>query len=202
MPHLVRAGSLLALFVVGFLFFRSLSTSMSIEVIGLSRADDPRAWATRVVQHEPSAACTECHKEMNESWQASAHVGVRCENCHGLTKSHIEKARAGQEAPLVLAHARDLCLTCHAALSSRPADFPQVDPLAHATEVGGVQTDCTSCHNPHNPGIPPELAHTLEGRSACLACHGADEWKPVPPDHADRAEDVCLDCHTLKEEEG
>src|SRR3990170_685301 len=202
MSHLVRAGSLLIGLAVMFLFVRSFATTMSIEVIGLSSADNPRAWATRMVQHEPSVACTECHEETNKSWDASAHVGVRCEDCHGLTKSHIELARAGEDAPLALANARDLCLTCHAVLESRPADFPQVDPREHATEVGGVASDCTSCHNPHNPGIPPELAHTIEGRTACLACHGPDEWKPLPPNHADRTEDVCLNCHSLKEEGG
>ncbi len=202
MSHLVRAGSLLVGLAIMFVFFRSFATTLSIEYIGLSREDNPRAWATRTVQHEPTAACVECHEETNQSWEASAHVGVRCEDCHGLTKSHIEAARAGADAKLVLSNARDLCLTCHAGLESRPADFPQVNPLEHATEVGGVATDCASCHNPHAPGIPPALAHTLEGRDACMACHGPGEWQPLPPDHADRTQDMCLNCHSLKEEGG
>lgn len=202
MSHLVRAGALLIGLMITFLFVRSFATTLSIEYIGLSAEDNPRSWATRIVQHEPSAACVECHEETNLVWEASAHTGVRCEDCHGLTKPHIEAARAGGDAELVLSNARDLCLTCHAGLESRPEDFPQVDPLEHATEVGGVATDCTSCHNPHDPGIPPELAHTLEGRDACLACHGPDEWKPLPLNHADRTEDICLNCHSLKEEGG
>ncbi len=199
MPHLVRIGTVLVALAIMFLFVRSLATTLSIEYIGLSRADNPRSWATRVVQHESSTACAECHKETNDSWQASAHVVIACEDCHGLTKTHIEEARAGGDTSLALSNGRDLCVTCHAGLTSRPAGFPQVDPLKHATEVGGVASNCASCHNPHDPGIPPELAHTVEGRSACLACHGLDQWKPLPPDHANRTEDMCLNCHSLKE---
>jgi predicted CXXCH cytochrome family protein len=202
MSHLVRAAGLLIGLLIMFFFVRSFATTLSIEYIGLSAADNPRAWATRVVQHEPSTACAECHEETNKTWDGSAHVGVRCEDCHGLTKAHIEAARAGEDAPLVISNARDLCLTCHAKLDSRPEDFPQVDPLEHATDVGAAETNCASCHNPHDPGIPPELAHTLDGRDACLACHGPDEWKPLPPDHANRTEDICLNCHNLKEEGG
>lgn len=198
MSHLARAGALLVLFVGGFLFLRTVSTSMSIEFIGLSKTDNPRLWATRLVEHEPSNACTSCHKETSDSWQASAHVTVSCEDCHGLAKTHIAQAQAGQPAPLTLANARDLCLTCHAGLTSRPSGFPQVDPAQHVSQVGGsAGASCTSCHNPHSPGIPPEIPHTLEGRAACLACHGADKWKPVPADHADKTEDMCLRCHTV-----
>jgi hypothetical protein len=41
----------------------------------------------------------------------------------------------------------------------------------------------------------PAIPHTLEGRSACLTCHGADKMKPVPADHAGRADATCTGCH-------
>jgi hypothetical protein len=41
----------------------------------------------------------------------------------------------------------------------------------------------------------PAIPHTLEGRSACLACHGPGKVKPVPADHAGRAESTCTGCH-------
>jgi hypothetical protein len=169
-------------------------------VLGLSSADNPREWATRAVQNQSSAVCAECHESTNDSWKASAHTSVSCENCHGPTKSHIEKARNHEEAPLAVADARDLCLKCHAAVSSRPASFPQVEALTHGALAEGVTTSCTSCHNSHNPGIPPEITHTLVERSDCLACHGPEEWKPIPKDHLEIAPDACLKCHTLKEE--
>ncbi len=44
---------------------------------------------------------------------------------------------------------------------------------------------------------PPLVPHTLEGRSACLACHqtGVGEASQVPADHSGRGNDVCLSCH-------
>jgi hypothetical protein len=41
----------------------------------------------------------------------------------------------------------------------------------------------------------PAIPHTLEGRSACLTCHGPGKLKPVPADHEGRTEAVCTGCH-------
>jgi hypothetical protein len=200
MSHLVRVALLLVLLVAVFLFTRSISTTVSIDFIGLSHDDNPREWAMLPVVNQASTTCAECHEATNASWETSAHVTVSCENCHGPTKTHIEKARNHEEAPLAIADARDLCLTCHAALSSRPPDFPQVDTAEHGVLLKGTGTSCASCHNPHDPGIPPVITHTLEGRPDCLACHGPDEWDPVRPSHADVTVDDCLKCHNPKEE--
>ena len=203
MSHMVRAALLLVLFLTGLLFVRSVSTKVSIEFIGLSRADNPSLWATRPVQNQSSATCAECHAARDISRQMSAHASVRCENCHGPAKAHAEDPNNPANAPLVLADSRSLCLTCHAKLASRPADFPQVDPTTHSTVLEGTTLSCASCHNPHNPGIPPPIPHTLEGRSDCLICHGADKWKPLPAYLVDKAvaPDDCLKCHNPKEGE-
>jgi len=63
--------------------------------------------------------------------RSSANATVDCASCHGAPDEHIDLAHSGQDAPLVLADARDLCVTCHAALVSRPDGFPQVDPATH-----------------------------------------------------------------------
>ncbi len=200
MSHLVRAGLLLALFIVGFLFLRSVSTSVSIGFIGLSGGDNTRGWATLPVQNQSSSTCAECHEATNASWEASPHTSVSCESCHGSAKEHIEKARNEEEAPLALADGRDLCLTCHAELPSRPTDFPQVNRDDHGVLVKNVRTSCASCHNPHSPGIPPEITHPLEDRPQCLVCHGPDEWKPVRTSHADVTGADCLKCHSPQKE--
>jgi len=197
--HLARAGLALGVFIIAFAFLRSASSTVSVEVIGISHKDNPREWAMRPVVNQAPAACAECHETVNVSLSSSAHVAVGCEDCHGTTKAHIEKARNSEEAPLALADARDLCVTCHAKMSSRPADFPQVEVAIHAAPEDGIRTSCTSCHNPHDPGIPPEITHPLEGRSDCLACHGPDEWKPLPVSHAGVTVGDCLKCHSPKE---
>ncbi|MBI5500965.1 MAG: hypothetical protein HY907_12035 [Deltaproteobacteria bacterium] len=41
----------------------------------------------------------------------------------------------------------------------------------------------------------PAIPHTLEGRAACLTCHGEGKLKPAPADHAGRADATCTGCH-------
>jgi hypothetical protein len=203
MTHLLRAGLLLAVVVIGFIYAKSMSTVVSVDFIGLTHDDNSRAWAQRTVNNQDATACVECHKDTNNAWQSSgpgsAHLGVGCETCHGSTADHMVKARAGQPAPLRLADAKDLCLTCHQKVVGRPDSFPQIEPALHVQQLGGSASNCISCHTPHNPGIPPALPHSLEGRSDCTVCHAADKWKPFPLDHAKISPNACLTCHHPKE---
>ena len=201
MSGVTRAALLLVLLVtVAVLLMQTMTASVSVGLIGLTQEDNPQWWATRPVHNESAAACAECHEETNTAVRASAHATVDCESCHGAGDEHIDLARSGQDAPLVLTDARDLCVTCHAALVSRPDGFPQVDPATHGAPDSGVTSSCESCHNAHDPGFPPDIQHTLGGRSDCLACHGPDQWEPLPPSHADRPGDSCLSCHSPKEQ--
>ncbi len=200
MSHLARAGLLVVLFVVMFLFVRALSATVSIELIGLSHGDNPRQWASLPIVNQPSAACAECHEPINVSWELSDHATVTCENCHGATKDHIELARNDDEAPLAISDARDLCLFCHAELAARPPDFPQVDVATHSAPADGYAAPCTSCHNPHQPGIPPAVPHEIDRPPKCLACHGKGEWVPVSDAHVEPNNTECLTCHKPREE--
>jgi predicted CXXCH cytochrome family protein len=192
----VRGVLVVALLATVVLLMRTVTASVSVEVIGLTHEDNPRWWADRPVNNQPSAACADCHDATTEATTASAHATVNCDSCHGAAREHIDLARSGQEAPLALADGRDLCTTCHAGLDSRPEGFPQVDAVTHGAPANGVTSSCTSCHNPHDPGFPTVIKHALEGRSDCLVCHGPDEWQPVPPSHRDRSGDGCLECHS------
>ncbi len=198
----IKAGLVLvlALVIALGLFMRTMTSTVSVELIGLTHEDNPSWWANRPVQFATPASCVECHEATNQAISASAHATVSCESCHGAASRHIDLARSGQEAPLALADARDLCTTCHAGLASRPKDFPQVDPATHAAEAAGASASCVSCHNAHDPGFPPPIKHTLSERSDCLACHGPDQWQPVPPSHTGRAGDGCLTCHKREEQ--
>lgn len=48
---------------------------------------------------------------------------------------------------------------------------------------------------PGVPGASPSIKHPLDGRAACLACHGEDRTMPVPDSHAGRTNDTCMECH-------
>ena len=123
-------------------------------------------------------------------WEKADHRTVSCENCHGPARAHLEiKAR------LVVDTSRELCGTCHAKLVSRPSDFPQVD-----MEEMGEHAECVTCHDPHDPraGMPPQVPHTLEGRTDCQLCHGSHEpWVTPPPEipHTLEGRSECLSCH-------
>ena len=45
--------------------------------------------------------------------------------------------------------------------------------------------------------MPPQVPHPIEGRADCRLCHetGAGGAPQFPPDHVDRANEVCLVCH-------
>jgi len=201
MSHLARVGLLLALFIVSFLFLRAMSANVSIDFIGLTHGDNPREWASLSIVNQPSADCAECHETINASWSISDHVTVTCENCHGGTKEHIELASSDLEAPLAISDARDLCFFCHAELDARPPDFPQVEVATHSAPEDGQAAPCASCHNPHQPGIPPAILHDVEIPPRCLGCHGKDEWVPVSDAHLEPNNAECLTCHKPKEEE-
>ncbi len=42
---------------------------------------------------------------------------------------------------------------------------------------------------------PSRTPHTLEGRGDCLMCHKTGGVKPIPADHAGRANATCVGCH-------
>ncbi len=200
MTHLTRAGLLVILFVVAFLFLRSASANVTIDFIGLTHSNDTSAWANLAVQNQDPETCGECHQPIGTSWGISDHASVTCENCHGATKEHIELARTDHDAPLAISDARDLCFYCHAELAARPPDFPQVDVAEHGAPEGGEAAPCASCHNPHQPGIPPAIPHEIEIPPKCLTCHAQGEWVPVSDAHIEPNNAECLTCHRPKEE--
>ncbi|MBI4520141.1 MAG: cytochrome c3 family protein [Gemmatimonadetes bacterium] len=61
-----------------------------------------------------------------------------------------------------------------------------------------VAAGCAAVGLVHPAGAqtPPEIPHTVEGRDACLACHGPGGGAPTrPADHEGRTNDMCRLCH-------
>ena len=92
---------------------------------------------------------------------------------------------------------KEQCLACHGAKGVSPM------PSNHE---GRPQESCLVCHKPGptptpgaakpSSGTPPAIPHALEGRDKCDMCHaGAGSLKPVPADHAGRANTTCTACH-------
>ncbi|MBI4297704.1 MAG: hypothetical protein HY676_04155 [Chloroflexi bacterium] len=210
--HLVRAGALLVVGVVVFLLIRQVLVPRSFGEYGYYRGENVQEWASLPLTFSDTSSCNQCHAPVYAQWHSSPHVAVSCENCHGPGIAHIETG-----AKLTIPEARELCLVCHERLFSRPANFPQVESVAHAGDV-----ECTACHSPHSPaigGTPPAsqtptagqtpiatdtgptsafplIPHPLEGRATCSLCHRVEAGLvPLSQSHAGRTDDICLACH-------
>lgn len=195
MTHLIRLGGLLAgVLVVVVVLLQVVPAPAVLEEFGF-HTSNPEAnaeeWASLPAQYVGSAVCVDCHEDKYTMWGRSNHQTVNCETCHGPAAAHVETG-----APeTVVESSRDLCSLCHAALVSRPGNFPQVD-----MEEMGNGAECIKCHDPHEPraGMPKQVPHELEGRSNCQTCHRPHEpWErtpPIPP-HPLEGRENCLECH-------
>ena len=193
MKHLVRAGVLLfAVLIVVFVVPRVVPIPAFLEEYGFylkKSEENTQEWANLPVQYVDASICSSCHQDKHSTWEKSKHSTVNCESCHGPGQGHVDKG-----TDLVVDTSRESCGLCHAKVLARRSDFPQVDLETH-----GGQSECISCHNPHNPNpkvsTMPTIPHTLEGHDDCLLCHNTGGAKPFPLDHDGRSQNTCLNCH-------
>ncbi len=98
---------------------------------------------------------------------------------------------------------RGNCLSCHKEGKLKSPKIPE-DHTDRANDV------CQDCHQPvgaagaPQANTPPPIPHTLEKRDDCLSCHKQGKLKSpkIPDNHADRANEVCRDCHRPAGEAG
>ena len=151
------------------------------------------AWAGLTTRFAGAAACTSCHARRRPGAQdASIHVDVSCEGCHGPAAAH--SASAGGRAAR-LARRADRARSAPPATPrppGRPASFPQIDQARHYS--GG---QCLRCHDPHSIVAvrPPTVSHPLANLPACTTCHAPDGLKRIPTGHEVVEDRVCLSCH-------
>jgi predicted CXXCH cytochrome family protein len=143
--HLIR---LVLLFAVGTLLFlgaRVLLVPAGFGMYGHFRPGALDDNAARAPLYAGRARCAECHDEVVKKKAGDKHAGVGCESCHGPLAAHANDPDAIKpERPKVAG----LCVRCHAAVQSRPASFPQVDPQPHSEGA-----PCNDCHDPHAPAL-------------------------------------------------
>ena len=193
MPHLIRAGVILAAGLVIALTLRTFLTPEPLLLSSTYRQENVGEWtgAGWPVRLVGASYCADCHKDQAGRWQASKHSGVPCQDCHGATQPHLD-----HRASLVVDLTRESCGACHARNPVGPQTFPQVDLETH-----WPSTPCAACHNPHDPWAyrPSRITHDVVGYQNCLGCHGAQTGvggaKPAPPDHASYGNNRCQSCH-------
>jgi hypothetical protein len=130
------------------------------------------------IHYAGTAACTECHEEINAIKTEGYHRNLSCETCHGASKEHAEDP----DVTPVTEKVREACTRCHVYDPSRPTGFPQINPAVH-----NPLKQCVQCHKPHSPK-PPHVP------SECDACHGQiARTKAVSP----HVQLPCTTCHTV-----
>ncbi len=196
MSHLIRAGALLlVVLLVVFVGLRVMPVPKVLADFGFHARNataNTEMWASLPIQYVGPSVCVSCHPAEYNLREKGKHRAVSCENCHGPAGAHL-----GKGTPETLDTSRGLCALCHAQLFSRPNGFPQVD-----MKTMGGDAECVSCHNPHEPraGMPPQVPHSLEGRSDCQTCHAPqahEPWVTTPPQapHTLEGRSDCLSCH-------
>lgn len=147
--------------------------------------------------------CTLCHTAGISQVPAKPadHVNITsdrlCTVCH---KPLDVTTVAAPPIPHTL-QGRSQCLVCHSTgLASAPVAPSEMAALSN--------DECTLCHGPVGQGQigtpvpggtpvvkpqPPNIPHTLEGRTDCLQCHGT--LVQLPEDHAGRPVEICTVCH-------
>lgn len=150
------------------------------------------AWGGLEPRFAGAAACTSCHRDQATVQDASAHVNVSCEDCHGPGAAHGVSDTTARTVAM-RGPGADVCVTCHATTPGRPASFPQIDPARHYS--GGV---CLRCHDPHSISAvrPPVVTHPLNDLPICTTCHAPDGLKQIPKGHELVPDATCLACHS------
>lgn len=111
---------------------------------GWHRKSNEAEWKAIKPKYRGREYCTDCHEEQIKSILGSPHAPIQCENCHGPALDHPD---APEKLPVV--KDRDQCLRCHASLpypGSARSKIKGIAPDEHYAD-----TECASCHNPHNP---------------------------------------------------
>jgi len=149
------------------------------------------AWGSLTPRFAGQAICASCHEAKANVQDASVHVNVSCENCHGPLAAHAASDAAAKEFPPSKPK-DEICATCHVEVAGRPATFPQIHPAEH---FSGDR--CLRCHDPHSITAvrPPTVSHPLTDLPVCTTCHAPDGLKRIPSGHEPVGDAVCLSCH-------
>lgn len=129
-----------------------------------------------------NATCLTCHEKAGQgSYLSSMHArrNVACTTCHSV---HQFKSSTGQ---LKAKADSETCYACHKAERSK-----SMRASHHPVREGKMS--CSSCHNPHEGGVP-KMLKADSVNELCYTCH-TEKRGPFLFEHAAVRED-CVSCH-------
>jgi hypothetical protein len=191
----VRTGLRVGIFVVVVSVALGTAAFVAASLYGqygaVRDAPNAQAWAGLPARFAGQAPCASCHAPQAAAQDASTHLNVSCEACHGPGAAHSVNEAAARATALT-EPASVICSTCHGATAGRPTAFSQVDPARHYS--GG---QCLRCHDPHSIVAvrPPTVSHPLANLPECTTCHAPDGLRKIPTGHELVEDGTCLACH-------
>jgi len=187
----IRIGILAIVVTVGLGVAAFAATSTYAQYGAVRNIPNAATWRGLTPRFAGPAVCATCHASEAHAQDASIHVDVACEVCHGPLAAHSASDAAARGSPAGKPPS-EICATCHAAVAGRPATFPQIDQAAHYS--GG---ECLRCHDPHSIVAirPPVVSHPLAHLPECTTCHAPDGLKKISSGHELVRDEVCLSCH-------
>jgi len=149
--------------LIGVILIRTLAKPDSWSSKESYRTDAFVELAEQPMKYGGNESCIDCHKEQHEEMMESelkiGHKSLSCESCHGSLAGHVKGE--SKISDMLIDDSREACLSCHALLVSRPADFPQMDPESRKfSRIKGrlhrkvkSTTQCSKCHDYHDPEL-------------------------------------------------
>jgi Cytochrome c7 and related cytochrome c len=192
----VRIGGFVVLVSIALGGAAAVAAGFHAEYGAVKNGPNAQAWAALTSRMAGAAICTSCHEPEARAQDASAHVDVSCEGCHGPAAGHASSEVAAREVVLRTPTSL-ICATCHAGTAGRPSPISQINPADH---YSGDQ--CMRCHDPHSIVAvrPPTVSHPLADLPECTTCHAPDGLKRIPSGHEIVRDEICLSCHRPREE--
>ena len=143
-PQIKRLGFYFIIFISLFLIIRKLLVPETFGEYGHYRGASLQEIESQDAVYGGQQLCFECHEDIFDLRNADQHKNLACESCHGPARLHAESG--GEVAPNIPL-GREYCGQCHNKNAARSAKaIAQVDISEH-----NIDTDCTVCHNPHQP---------------------------------------------------
>jgi hypothetical protein len=115
---------------------------------GWHRAANEEEWKAFKVKYLGREYCKDCHSDKYASIMKTPHRIIECENCHGPANDTTGDHPSEQRLKLIIDKTPEQCLRCHFPLpypTSGRSKIRSIDPEKHNPD-----SECTSCHNPHN----------------------------------------------------